>query len=164
MFSTVLAQFNAVLMAVICGLAVWKGDRHTRIIGLSVGFGWLISAMAQDHAPKESPLYLVIVVDLVLLGLLGVISYLSVRHWPAVATVLHALGLVAHVSFVFEIEIGAMLYYWALAISAYGVILSLLVGTVGPWRERRALRNMREAEPSRHLAKVAARDDSPVLR
>jgi hypothetical protein len=139
LFNTLLEQFNAALMATICGLAVWRGDRHARIVGVAVGFGWLISALAQDHAELFSPLYLVVFVDAGLLLLLGVVSYQSDKNWPVVATVLQALGLVAHASYAFEINLRPIYYYWALAISAYGVILALLVGTIGAWWERRAL-------------------------
>lgn len=135
-------------MVSICGLAMWKGDRHTRWVGAAVLVGWLLSAVSQGGASTDFPIHLVIFVDVALIALLGYVSYVNPRVWPIVATVLQALGLVAHVSYLFEINLTPLFYFWALALSAYGVLLALLVGTVGAWRERRAIDGAREVAPT----------------
>lgn len=139
MFDTLLEQINAAFMAAVCGFAVWKGDLHARTLGIVIFIGWLASALAHDYAPENAPLYVVLAVDVMLLLLLGGLSYVSPRVWPIVATVLQALGLVGHVSYVFEMNVQPIYYQWALALSAYGVVLALLFGTAQSWLERRAL-------------------------
>lgn len=146
MFFTLVSQISAVFMIAACGAAAWKGDIHARSAGVAVALGWLGSAVAERYIQIGSPLYTVILIDLLLLLLFGGLSYFSDRVWPVFATVLHALGLAAHVSYMFELQIGVPLYYTALTVSGNGVLIAIAYGTLQAWRERAATRGGTRAE------------------
>lgn len=123
-------------MAVVCGLAIYRGNMATRWAGVSVALGWLVTSLSEQYVDIGSPLYVGIAVDILILAVFGVLSYFTVSHWPVVATVFQALGMAVHVSYLFEVQIGVWLYYSGLIVSAFGVLGSVGFGTWLAWRER----------------------------
>lgn len=127
-------------MLVVCGLALWQGDRDVRLAGASLLIAWLGSSTAESYAQTGEPLYVVLVIDLALLVAFSVVTYRSDRWWPIAMTLLHATGIVGHITYLFEVKVSVAVYYTLIGVPSIGLLVALLTGTVGAWRERAATR------------------------
>lgn len=145
MFETLSGQLQAAFMACVCTLSLWKGGREERLMGIAVGLTWLASAVSQQYAEHQQPLYWTIAIDTAFLLACGLVSYTSAKNWPVVMTVVHAIGLVAHVAYIFEVAISVYTYYAVLTFSGLGVLITLLAATVLAWREQEVLAGLRSS-------------------
>lgn len=136
MFGSIYAQVWAVALLSTCGFALWKGDKPEQAGSMVCLISWLATTVALTTV---TPKYVWLLIDLGVLAAFGVIAWRSSRSWPMFATAFQAIGVGVHFASMLDVEIGEFAYISALAISSYGVLATLAVGTWQGWREREAL-------------------------
>lgn len=124
-----------VVVAAVCGGALWRGGRDERMTAIALLLATAASPLLQ-HRNWVDPEYGVLVVDVLLLAYLFVLALRSDRHWPLAAAAFHLLGVITHVAIMVDHGVRAWAYLTALVIWSYLVFAALAVGT---WMYRRDL-------------------------
>ncbi|MBC6983104.1 hypothetical protein [Caulobacter sp. 17J80-11] len=139
MFDSIYSQIWAVALLLTCGLALLKGDRPEQTAAVVCLISWLATVFAQDDTASFTPEHLWLAIDTSVLAVFVGIAWKSQRSWPIFAAAFQSIAVVIHIAFLLDLSIGTRAYIAALAISSYGALGALAVGTWRVWREREAL-------------------------
>lgn len=113
------------------GYACWRGGAPERLTGLAL----LLAALATTLLPPAAPVWYarlevgILAVDLVLLGVMLVITLHADRYWPIWVTALHALGTGSHLARALNPDVVSLAYAVLTTAWSYPILLVLVVGT-----------------------------------
>lgn len=140
LFLATAAQIGGVILnIVVCGLAIWKGERTERIAAISIVIAAIVSPLVQNWDDWTSPQWNILIVDA---ANLAVFLYLLVRThriWLLFGCAFQLLAVLSHVSMLIDPAIMALAYISTLYLMFYGLMIALAAGIwEGRSRERRA--------------------------
>ena len=138
MFDTLASQIGAIFMVAVCAFAFLKGDEPERIAAGAFVLAWFASLLAQDDNNINQVQWGVFAIDLVMLVVLGALTWKSRRVWPVWATASQLLVVTSHVMSVVDVRPAIANFIWVINLAGYGVLVALAVGTFWAWQERRA--------------------------
>ena len=140
MLNTAYTWFGAGAVLVICGGALWKGDRLEQWGGGLCFMAWLASVLIQDDVSANVEEIAMLGVDFAMLTALGIMAWKGERSWPVWAAACQAITVAVHLAKMVDFRIPEVAYISAVVLSSWAVLISLAIGTVMAWREREALR------------------------
>lgn len=135
---TIFGQIGAVLMIVACAFALLKGDEPERIGGSVFALAWFASLLVQGDGDLYDIQWGIFYLDLVMLAVLAGLTWRSRRAWPVWACAFQLLAVMGHIMNMTDMRPPIASFYTVINLAAYGVIVSLAVGTFWAWQERRA--------------------------
>ena len=140
MIHTPVAIFGAVFELIVCLTAMIFGAWRER-----AGGALYLAVVAASFALKawfpDIPAWRYLLMDgLCLLGFFA-LSWKSPHPWPLWACAFQLLGVMTSIATLIQVRVLAWTYYTVLSLSGYGVLISLLVGTLAAAGARRAMRN-----------------------
>ena len=122
--------------ALICGFAIWKGDRWTRFVAIVYLTGWIATPLVQIRDPM-SPEWGVMAIDAAVMLLLVWASLKARRIWSVFAAACQMMAVASHVVSIIDLRIYMATVIVGLALLSYGVLVALLVATLSAIRARR---------------------------
>ena len=120
----------------ICGFAIWKGDRWVRLVAAVYLAAWTLSPMVQLRDPL-SPEWGVLIIDAVAMMLLVWVSLQARRLWSVFAAAFQMMAVASHLVAIIDLRIYLTTVIMGLALLSYGVLIALLVATLSAIRARR---------------------------
>ena len=138
MFDTLSAQIGAVFMVAICAFAFLKGDEPERIAAGAFVLAWFASLLTQDELNRYSVQWGVFAIDVVMLVVLGALSWKSRRVWPVWAAACQLMVVTSHIVLLVDLRPSIIAFLTVINLAGYGVLVALGVGTFWAWQERRA--------------------------
>jgi hypothetical protein len=129
---------GAILVIGICGFAWLKGDEPERLVAGTYVLGWLASLLAQGSVGIYVFGWILGLIDVVMLIVLGAISWKSKRTWPVWGCACQLLIVMSHVLMFVDRRPGSQDFIFIINLAGYGVLLSLAIGTFWAWQDRRA--------------------------
>lgn len=120
----------------ICGLAMWRGDKAARWAGAVCLAGWLGSILVY-RANAYNPDYGVLAVDVAsLIGFVW-ISMRMRRIWTVILSAFMAIIVASHVATMIDLRVTMGTLVIGMAMWSYGVLACIAFGTWASWRESR---------------------------
>jgi len=130
---TYISLFMAIL---ICGLAMWRGDKAARWAGAVCLAGWLGSILVYQGNVYNAD-YGVLAVDIAsLIGFVW-ISVKMRRIWTVVLSAFMAIIVASHVAIMIDLRVMISTLVTGMAMWSYGVLACIAFGTWASWRESR---------------------------
>lgn len=137
---TLASQIGAVIVALVCGFAMLKGEDVERNVGMIIGILWLASLLAQlDSSLFRFQLWM-FGIDLVMLGILIGLIWKSDRQWIVWAAGFQTLVVMSHIVPNINRDLSAFSMLTVINLAGYGVLGCLVVGTFWAWQDRVAER------------------------
>ena len=132
-------------MIFIGGFAFWKGEEPERVGAGTYLLAWLASMLIQGQwASLTSWIYGVLAIDIVVSLMFAGLAWKTRRAWPYWAAGFALLAVIGHVTTIIQLWSDQKplvdAYMTALAISSYGIIAAIGVGTFWAWQEREAIK------------------------
>ncbi len=146
MYHTLAPWISLGVAVLVCGFAIWKGDRWARFVAVVYLAGWIISPFVQIR-DRLSPEWWVMIVDVVVMILLVWASLKARRLWSAFAAACQMMSVASHVVSIIDLRIYIATLIMGLALLSYGVLIALLVATLSAIQARRAVHE-RDLDPS----------------
>lgn len=140
MLNTIYTWVGAGAVLLICGAALWKGDRLEQWGGGLCFMAWLATILIQDDVSADFEQLALLGVDFAVLVALGFLAWRAERSWPVWAAACQAITVAVHLAKMVDFRIPEVAYLSALVLASYGVLVALAAGTISAWREREALR------------------------
>lgn len=140
MLNTIYTWVGSGVILLICGSALWKGDRLEQWGGGLCFMAWLATILIQDDVSADIEQFALLGVDFAMLAALGFLAWKAERSWPVWAAACQAITVAVHLAKMVDFRIPEVAYLSALVLASYGVLVALAVGTVVAWREREALK------------------------
>ena len=140
MLNTLPGQIGAAAILIICGGALWKGDRIEQWGGGICFMAWLATILIQDDVGATIEQFALLGVDLAVLVALDVLAWRGEKAWPVWAAACQAIVVAVHLAKMVDFRIPSAAYISALVLASYGVLIALGIGTFVAWREREALK------------------------
>ncbi|WP_029910351.1 hypothetical protein [Caulobacter sp. UNC358MFTsu5.1] len=129
------AVISLILAILVCGLAMWRGDRSARWIGTAFLADWLGSLLVyRPHV--QSADYGVLMIDIVTLAAFVWISMRTRRLWTIVASAFMAIIVASHVAVMIDLRVTINTLKASMAIWSYGVLACIAFGTWAGWRRQ----------------------------
>ena len=141
MLSIYLAAAGYVVMVLVCGFAIFAGDRPTRLVGALIGVAWVAATALQNYTDVQHLQYRMAAADLVVLAALWAAALTYRRTWLIWATAFQLLTVATYAAFLFDRRIRAFTFYTAYYVWSYGLLASLAAGA---WRAHRTRRRFAE--------------------
>lgn len=138
MFDTWSSQIGAIFVVVICLFAFMKGGETERIAAGAYVLGWFASLLLQNGGALYSVQYGVMIIDIIMLIVLGGLTWKSRTAWPAWAAACQLLVVASHFISMSDGRPALANYLAVVNLAGYGVLIALAVGTFWHWQERRA--------------------------
>lgn len=138
MYQTLTPWISLSVAALICGFAIWKGDRWARFVAAVYLAGWIATPFVQIRDPL-SPEWGVMVVDAVVMALLVWASLKARRLWSLFAAACQMMAVASHVVSIIDLRIYIATVIVGLTLLSYGVLVALLVATLSAIQARRAV-------------------------
>jgi hypothetical protein len=120
----------------ICGFAMWKGDRWARFVAIVYLTGWILTPFATIRN-MLTPEWKVMVIDTVVMVLLVWASLKARRLWTVFAAACQMMAVASHVVSIIDLRIYITTVVLGLTILSYGVLVALLAATVSAIKARR---------------------------
>ncbi len=139
MFHQLLDQVLLVLMLLVCGWALWRGERPERLAAAAMVAAWIGTSFVLDRHYKNVQ-WATLGVDLVLLAVLIGLSLAYRRRWLLGATGFHMLGVATHGAMIIDPKVQAPPYIAALAVWSCATVACLALGMWTLTRSRAAVR------------------------
>lgn len=136
MYHTLTPWISLGVAVLICGFAMWKGDRWIRFVAIVYLIGWVASPLVQIR-DSQSPEWGVMVVDAVVMILLVWASLKARRVWSVFAAACQMMAVASHVVSIIDLRIYINTVIVGLTLLSYGVLVALLVATLSAIRDRR---------------------------
>lgn len=129
------AIISLILAILVCGLAMWRGDRSARWIGAAFLADWLGSLLVYRRHVQSAD-YGVLVIDIVTLAAFVWISMRTRRIWTIVASAFMAIIVASHVAVMIDLRVTINTLKASMAIWSYGVLACIAFGTWAAERPR----------------------------
>ena len=124
---------SLILAILVCGLAMWRGDRAARWVGAAFLADWLGSLLVYRRDPYHAD-YGILAVDAVTLLFFVWISIRTRRIWTVVASAFMAIIVASHVAVMIDLRVTLGTLFIGMAMWSYGVLACIAFGT---WAARR---------------------------
>jgi len=124
---------SLILAILVCGLAMWRGDRAARWVGAAFLADWLGSMLVYRRDPYHAD-YGILTVDAVTLLFFIWISIRTRRIWTVVASAFMAIIVASHVAVMIDLRVTLGTLFIGMAMWSYGVLACIAFGT---WAARR---------------------------
>ena len=138
MFDTLPAQIGTGIAIVVVAFAFLKGDEPERIAAGAYVLGFFASLLVQGHQIVQGTQWSLLGIDLVMLAVLGGLTWKSRRAWPVWATALQTLTVTSHILTLVDIRPPAWAFITVINMASYGILLTIAIGTFWAWQDRRA--------------------------
>lgn len=125
-------------MLLICAFAFLKGDEPERVGAATYILAWFASLLVQDDGELYNFQWGMAAIDLLVLAVFAGLAWKSRRAWPVWASALQLLAVTTHVMALIDVRPSISSFYTVLNLAAYGVIVTIGIGTFWAWQERRA--------------------------
>lgn len=135
---TLFGQIGAVFMVATCAFALLKGDEPERIGGSVFALAWFASLLIQGDGDLYDLQWGIFYLDLALLAVFAGLTWKSRRAWPVWACAFQLLAVTGHIMNLTDLRPSMNAFYTVTNLAAYGVMVSLAVGTFWAWQDRRA--------------------------
>jgi hypothetical protein len=136
-YHTLTPWISLILAASICGFALWKGDRTIRIVAGIYLAAWILTPFLALKDPMQ-PEWRVMVLDTLVMVLFVGVSLWARRVWTIFAAACQMMAVASHVVSIIDLRINIATVVLGLAMLSYGVLIALLLATVGAIRARGA--------------------------
>lgn len=140
LFLATAAQIGGVILNVlVCGAAIWRGERIEKIAAASIVIASILSPLVQSWDDWSSPQWNILIVDAANLGVFLWLLLLRHRIWLLFACAFQLLAVLSHMGMLIDPSIMARSYFATLYLMFYGLMVALACGIFeGRSRERRA--------------------------
>jgi len=135
-YQTLAPWISLSVAVLVCGFALWKGDRWARVAAAVYLAGWIATPFAQIRDPL-SPEWGVMIIDAVVMILLVWVSLKARRLWSVFAAACQMMAVASHVVSIIDLRIYIATVVVGLTVLSYGVLVALLVATLSAVRARR---------------------------
>jgi hypothetical protein len=119
---------SLILAVLVCGLAMWRGDRSARWIGAAFLADWLGSLLVHRQQVQSAD-YGVLAIDIAALAAFIWISMRTRRLWTIVASAFMAIIVASHVAVMIDLRVTINTLKASMAIWSYGVLACIAFGT-----------------------------------
>jgi hypothetical protein len=119
---------SLILAILVCGLAMWRGDRSARWIGAAFLADWLGSLLVHRQQAQSAD-YGVLAIDIAALAAFIWISMRTRRLWTIVASAFMAIIVASHVAVMIDLRVTINTLKASMAIWSYGVLACIAFGT-----------------------------------
>ena len=136
MYQTFTPWISLSVAVLICGFAIWKGDRWARFVAIVYLTGWIASGLVQIRDPM-SPEWGIMAVDVAAMILMVWASLKARRLWSVFAAACQMMAVASHIVSIIDLRIYIATVIMGLALLSYGVLIALLVATLSAIRARR---------------------------
>ena len=136
MYQTLTPWISLIVAVLVCGFAIWKGDRWARFGAAIYLAGWIATPFVQIRDPL-SPEWGVMIIDAVVMILLVWVSLKARRLWSVFAAACQMMAVASHVVSIIDLRIYIATVVVGLTVLSYGVLVALLVATLSAVRARR---------------------------
>jgi hypothetical protein len=119
---------SLILAILVCGLAMWRGDRSARWIGAAFLADWLGSLLVHRQQVQSAD-YGVLAIDIAALAAFIWISMRTRRLWTIVASAFMAIIVASHVAVMIDLRVTINTLKASMAIWSYGVLACIAFGT-----------------------------------
>ena len=137
MYHTLSPWISLAVAVLVCGFALWKGDRWTRFVAGVYLIGWIVTPFAAIRDPL-SPEWRVMVIDVVVMVLLIWASLKARQLWTVWAAACQMMAVASHLVSIIDLRISIDTLVVGLTLLSYGVLVALLAATLLALRARRA--------------------------
>jgi hypothetical protein len=138
-FHQLLGQVFLVLMLLICGWALWRGEKPERLAAAAMVAAWIGTSFVLDRRFKDIQ-WATLGVDFALLVVLIGLSLTYRRRWLLGAAGFHLLGVATHGAMIIDPRVQATPYIVALGVWSVATMACLGVGMTTLTRSRAAVR------------------------
>jgi hypothetical protein len=138
-FHQLLGQAFLALMLLVCGWALWRGDKPERLAAAAMVAAWIGTSFVLDRRFKDIQ-WATLGVDFALLVVLIGLSLVFRRRWLLAASGFHLLGVATHGAMIIDPKVQATPYIVALGVWSCATVASLAVGMAALTRSRAAVR------------------------
>ena len=145
MYHSLTPWISLSVAVLICGFAIWKGDRWARFVAVIYLAGWFITPLLAVGDPLQ-PEWAVMGLDVVVMLLLVWASLKARRLWSVFAAACQMMAVASHVVSIIDLRINMATVVVGLALLSYGVLVALLVATLSAIKARRVARE-RDLDP-----------------
>ena len=139
MLDTLYSQIGLLPMVLVGIFAFTKGDEPERLAMGAYLLGWMAGMLIQTdgdvHQHWQPGLF---ALDVIMLLVLGGLSWKFRRTWPIWAASLQLIIVMSHLVVLFDMRGGIMSFYTILNLASYGILVAIGLGTFWAWQERRA--------------------------
>lgn len=119
---------SLILAVLVCGLAMWRGDRSARWIGAAFLADWLGSLLVHRQQVQSAD-YGVLAIDIAALAAFIWISMRTRRLWTIIASAFMAIIVASHVAVMIDLRVTINTLKASMAIWSYGVLACIAFGT-----------------------------------
>lgn len=124
---------SLILAILVCGLAMWRGDRAARWVGAAFLASWVGSMLVYRRDPYHAD-YGILAIDAVTLMVFAWISMRTRRIWTIIASAFMAIIVASHVAVMIDLRVTLGTLFIGMAMWSYGVLACIAFGT---WASRR---------------------------
>lgn len=139
-FSILPTQIAAMVMLVICGLALLVGRRFERLLAVATVIAWFLSAAVQDPDPSVVQ-WGIFTVDLVYLVILISFCVFERRFWILFMTAFQLLVVLTHVAFIIDVTLMQWSFFSTYYLWSDAQLAAFAVGVAqagwGRWKARK---------------------------
>ena len=126
---------SLILAALICGLAMWRGDQPARWIGAADLASWLGSLLVHRRDAFNAE-YGILVIDIATLVVFVWISMRTRRLWTIVASACVAILVASHIATMIDLRVTLNTLRVSMAVWSYVVLACIAFGTWTAERQR----------------------------
>jgi len=126
---------SLILAVLVCGLAMWRGDRSARWVGAAFLADWLGSLLVYRRDPYHAD-YGILAIDVATLVVFVWISMRTRRIWTIVASAFMAIIVASHLAVIIDLRVTLGTLFIGMAMWSYGVLACIAFGAWAARRER----------------------------
>lgn len=138
MLESIYSQIFGVVTLLVLIFAFWKGEELEKIGIMTHVLAWFATMVMRAYLDPFGVRYPVFAVDVVVLLVFVGLAWKSPRTWPIWAAGCQMFAILGHVVTLLGVRPNSYSFDTLLAMSAYGVLASIAVGTFIAWQERLA--------------------------
>lgn len=119
---------SLILALLVCGLAMWRGDRSARWIAAAFLANWVGSLLVHRRHGQGTD-FGVLVIDIVTLAVFVWVSMRTRRVWTIIASAFMTIIVASHVAVMIDLRVTINTLKASMAIWSYGVLACIAFGT-----------------------------------